>query len=102
MQSQPPNLRALKALVGVLGVLIVLGTALVIGVVIHRIYAGPAAPSMSVAPASSVALAAGEHIAGLAGASGAIAVWVQSPQGARLLLIDPATGAARVALRETR
>ena len=40
MQDQPrQDLRALKALVGVMGVLIVLGTALVIGVVIHRLYA---------------------------------------------------------------
>jgi hypothetical protein len=45
------DLRALKALVAVLGVLIVLGTALVVGVVIHRIYARTAEPSNVAGPA---------------------------------------------------
>jgi hypothetical protein len=87
----------LKALVGVMGVLIILGTALVIGVIIQRIYAKPAAPSMPIAGAP-VKLAPGEHVAGIAGAGGAIAVWVTGPAGDRILLIDPATGGLSVVL----
>jgi len=98
-------LRALKALVAGLGVLILLGTALVAGVIIHRIYArvsppasmpaGPAVPGPGVAP---VKLAPGEHVAGIAAAGGALGVWVSGPQGDRVLLIDPASGQARQVL----
>jgi hypothetical protein len=93
------DLRGLKALVAFLGVLIVLGTALVIGVVIHRIYAGAATPSMTTAgEVPPVALAAGEHVAGIAAAGGDVAVWVNGPGGDRVLLVNPATGAVTVAL----
>jgi hypothetical protein len=93
----------LKALVGILGVLIVLGTALVIGVVIQRIYARPAAASMSaepvgVAPAGA-APAGGERIAGIAGAGGYVAVWETGPDGDRILTIDPATGAVKTVMQ---
>ena len=107
-QSQG-DLRGLKALVGIMGVLIILGTALVIGVVIHRIYARNGAPSMPAAvltapgaAASTAMLAPGEHIAGIAAAGGDIAVWVSSPVGDRVLLIDPASGRVNVALSGTR
>ena len=107
MRDQPQdNLRGLKALVGILGVLIVVGTALVIGMVIHRLYARSDAPSMAplAAPAGCRpvrrrVLAPGEHIAGIAAAGGRIAVWVRGPQGDRLLLIDPASGRGSVILR---
>jgi hypothetical protein len=99
----------LKALVGILGVLIVIGTAVVIGTVIHRLYARSDAPSMAplavpaapALPAGVVApsLAPGEHIAGIAAAGGRIAVWVSGPHGDRLLLIDPASGQTSVLLR---
>ena len=99
--TQPKqDLRALKALVGIMGVLIILGTALVIGVVINRLYARKAAPSISVsAPvAASATLAPGEHIAGIAAAGPDLAIWVSGPGGDRLLLLDPASGALRTAL----
>jgi hypothetical protein len=86
----------LKALVGILGVLIVLGTALVIGVVIQRIYARPAAPSMSVGPGS------GERIAGIAGAGGYVAVWETGADGDRVLSVDLATGAVKTVLELPR
>jgi hypothetical protein len=110
MQDQPQgDLRGLKALVGILGVLIVIGTAVVIGTVIHRLYARNDAPSMAsplAAPAAPAlpaglvpaVLAPGEHIAGIAGAGGRIAVWVSGPQGDRLLLVDPASGQSREVL----
>ncbi|WP_297488794.1 hypothetical protein [Acidocella sp.] len=111
MRDQPQaNLRGLKVLVGGMGVLIVLGTAVVVGTVIHRIYARKPAASMVVAPmvpgasaATAVgALAPGEHIAGIAGAGSDVAVWVNGPGGDRLLLVDPASGQVSVALSTTR
>jgi hypothetical protein len=107
-QSQG-DLRGLKALVGIMGVLIILGTALVIGVVIHRIYARNGAPSMPAAVlavpgagGSAATLAPGERIAGIAAAGGDVAVWVSSPVGDRVLLIDPASGRVNVALSGIR
>ena len=103
------DLRGLKALVGILGVLIVLGTALVIGVVIKRIYAKPAATSMT-APVNAIipgesspvlpagSLAAGEHISGIAGAGGMLAIWVSGVAGDKVLLLNPQTGALSTAL----
>lgn len=109
MRDQPQgNLKGLKALVGILGVLIILGTALVVGVVIHRIYARNSAPSMVQAqvpvPAAvaAAALEPGEHVAGIAGAGADVAVWVSGPAGDRVLMIDPATGRVSVALSGTR
>jgi hypothetical protein len=103
MAVQPrDNLRALKALVGVMGVLIVVGTAVVIGVIIHRIYdrnvASPSITALPAPPAVAAALAPGEHIAGIAGAGGQVAVWVTGPAGDRVLLLSPANGAISVAL----
>jgi len=92
----------LKALVGILGVLIVLGTALVIGVVIQRIYAKPEAASMS-APvpggqAGPWVLQAGSHVSGIAAAGGELAVWVSGPAGDQIWLLDPRTGGRTVAI----
>ena len=109
MRDQPQkDLRGLKALVGGMGLLIVLGTALVIGTVIHRIYARKPVASPLAVPGGSVAvamagagLAPGEHIAGIAGAGGDVAVWVNGPAGDRLLLVDPASGRVSVVLSPT-
>jgi hypothetical protein len=99
------DLRGLKALVGFLGVLIVIGTAVVIGVVIKRIYGtSPVAASISspvpgVAEVPVTALAPGEHIAGIAGAGGEFAVWVSGARGDRLLLLNPQTGVLSTVLQ---
>jgi hypothetical protein len=110
MQDQPQtDLRGLKALVAILGALIVLGTAVVVGTVIHRLYARVSAPPsmvVAVAPppvgvaplAVGAALAKGERIEGIAGAGGDVAVWVNGPAGDRVLLLDPATGRVSVGL----
>ncbi len=76
---------------GILGVLVVLGTALVIGVVIQRIYAKPAAPSMIAIAAPP----AGEHVAGIAAAGDYVAVWETGPQGDKIVSINLATGAVQ-------
>lgn len=93
---------------GVLGVLVILGTALVIGVVIHRIYAKPAAPAPGVVPgvpamlpAASNVLGRGEHVSGIAGAGGAVAIWVSGPEGDRILLLDPSSGRISLGLSAT-
>jgi hypothetical protein len=89
-------------LVAGLGLLVVLGTALVIGVVIKRMYAGPAAASTvadtPVPGAVAALLPGGSHIAGLAGAGGAFAVWVSGADGDKVFLIDPRTGRLSLAL----
>lgn len=96
---------------GILGVLIVLGTALVIGVIIHRIYAKPSAPSMAPAlvpatvPGATAAqpvianrLPAGDYIKAIAAAGANVAIWVGGPDGDRVLLVNPATGGITVAI----
>ncbi len=101
-------MRGLKALVAGLGLLVVLGTALVIGVVIKRMYAGPAAAStvagsaVPVPGAVAALLPAGSRIAGLAGAGGDFAVWVSGADGDRVYLIDPQTGGVSLALRAAK
>ncbi|MBU6418234.1 MAG: hypothetical protein KGQ79_00720 [Proteobacteria bacterium] len=110
MQDQPQNLRGLKAAVGIMGVLIIIGTTVVVGTIIHRLYASFAAPSTPQAavggsavpgeiPAGAAAqLAPGERISGIASAGADVAVWVSGPKGDRLLLLNPVTGQARAVL----
>jgi hypothetical protein len=97
----------LKALVGGLGLLVVLGTALVIGVVIKRMYAGPALASnvadvappvpgyLAAAPpvSGAVTLPAGSKITGLAASGDDFAVSVSGPAGDRLWIVNARTGA---------
>jgi len=103
VQSQSGSLRGLKALVAVLGVLVVLGTAVVAGVVIKRFFAPAAAlPDMAAAPArqaGAATLPPGSRILGLAGAGDTFAIWTSGPAGAQVYLLDPATGALRLAVQ---
>ena len=108
MTGQPQDLRGLKAVVGIMGVLIVVGTTVVVGTIIHRLYDRILLPPPSAAPlsvplapvtaAGAPSLQPGEHIAGIAGAGGDVAVWVSGPAGDRVLLLDPASGQLRVGL----
>jgi hypothetical protein len=102
---QDGNLRGLKALVVVLGILVVLGSALVLGVIIQRIYAKPTASAppyeakgILVLPQAPHLLGPGERITGLSSADGEIAIAVSGPGGDRLLLLNPASGQLRTAL----
>lgn len=112
MTDQPQNLRGLKAAVGIMGVLIVVGTAVVIGTIIHRLYARSSTPPPQAAPLSTPAAPAvlpgtlppagllpAEHISGIAAAGADVAVWVSGPGGDRLLLLNPANGQVRVGLQ---
>jgi hypothetical protein len=98
----------LKALVAGLGLLVVLGTALVIGVVIKRMYAAPApasnisaavpVPGAALPPADAITLPAGSRITGLAAAGEAFAVTVSGPSGDQLWIVNPQTGARYVTM----
>ncbi len=91
----------MKALVIFMGVLIILGTALVIGVVVHRLTAGGGAASVPVGVAvpAAAALAPGERVNAIVAAGSGLGVWVSGPAGDRVLLVDPASGRVSEALR---
>lgn len=98
-----------------MGVLIIIGTTVVVGTIIHRLYARFATPSTAPAMAASAPapggvaaaappavvgqLAPGEHISGIAPAGTELAVWVSGPKGDRLLLLNPGTGQVHTVLR---
>ena len=74
---------ALKALVIGMGVLIVAGTVTLVALLVHRA-GGGTTNSLDVA----AMLPAGNRILGIAGVEGRLAVWVDGPEGARVLLLD--------------
>ena len=86
------GMRALKVATIVMGVLIVVGTTVLIGTIAHRV----AAPPPASLPAASLALMldepAGTHIAGIAAAGDRLAVQLQGGGGDRIVLLDPRTG----------
>jgi hypothetical protein len=90
------GMRALKILTIVMGVLILAGTAVIIGVIFHR-------ATSSVTPAS-VDLAldqpAGTRIVGIAAIQDRLALQLQGGGADRVVLVDPRTGAVtgRIAL----
>ncbi|MDD2860282.1 MAG: DUF6476 family protein [Acidiphilium sp.] len=92
-----PDLRGLKALVIGLGVLILLGTALVIGVVVKRFMESTGHAPVSIASGAPFATVlpggSGSKIAGIAGAGGEVAVWIDDGKGGRIDFIDPRSGA---------
>lgn len=114
MTNQPKDLRGLKALVGILAVLIIIGTTVVAGTVIHRLYARftlpptpPANPSISAPAASSIsegappkalALPGDEHIMAITGSGADIAILVTTTKGEKLLILNPDSGTLRTAL----
>lgn len=96
-----PDVRGLKALVIGLGVLIVLGTAVVIGVVVKRIVESTSRPALAAglpvpgATAFRTVLPGGPgaKIAGVTSARGMVAIWLRDSRGGQVVLIDPRTGA---------
>jgi len=93
--------RALKFAVGLMGVLIVVGVVVLVVMVVQR--AGKAIPAAAPAgPAVELSLGqpAGSRIAGIApGYEGRVALWVQRPDGERLVIVDTRTGAALGVIR---
>ncbi len=105
-QARGADLRGLKALVAGLGLLVVLGTGLVIGIIIKRIYANPASASTATAPpipadtpaGAPFTLPPGTKITGIAVADGLIAIAVSGPSGDQLWLVNPQTGTHTLSL----
>ncbi|RVT97931.1 hypothetical protein EOD42_09085 [Rhodovarius crocodyli] len=79
-------MRALYGLVVVMGVLLVGGTVTLVVLLAKRM--GGAAPTADV----TAEIPAGNRIMGMAGVEGRLALWIDGPEGSRVLLIDPATG----------
>lgn len=65
-----------------MGVLIVAGTVTLVVLLVQRAGGGGRAPDVA------VSLPAGNRILGIAGMEGRLAVWVEGPEGARILLLD--------------
>lgn len=96
-----------------MGVLIIIGTAVVIGTIIHRIYARNSVPAPMAAPLAAplapatppsgqpMQLRPGEQIAGISQAGADLAILVTGPAGDRLLLLNPATGRISIILEGT-
>jgi hypothetical protein len=81
--------RALKALVVGMGVLIVAGTVALVAVAVQRVRGaggGPARLDLALDQPE------GSRIAGVAATEGTLGVWVARPDGDRVLLVDPRTG----------
>lgn len=90
------GMRALKILTVAMGVLILAGTAVIVGVIFHR--------AMSPATLAPVDLAldqpAGTRIVGIAATQDRLALQLQGGGADRVVLVDPRTGAVvgRIAL----
>jgi hypothetical protein len=80
---------ALKWLVGVMGVLIVLGTVTLVFLIVQR--AGGAADGIALPP-QHLGQPAGTRILGMSSAEGRLALLVARPDGERVLLVDPRRG----------
>ena len=97
------GMKAVKLAVLVMGVLILLGTAVIIGTVIRRATSG--APAAAIGGLPFVALLdepAGTAIAGIVPAQDRLAVHLRGGGPDRVLMVDPATGAVTGRLSLTR
>jgi hypothetical protein len=106
-------MRALKVLTIVMGVMIVVGTGVLVAVIAHRIASpSPAAVQITGGPIAGGPIAggaplalvldepAGTRIAGIAAAGDRLAVQLQGGGADRVVLVDPRSGAVvgRIAL----
>lgn len=109
MQDQPQNLRGLKALVGIMAVLIIIGTTVVVGTLIRRFYAkttpAPTTTALinasntadiesSLPTASTLTLPQGLQIEGITAIDHQLAIWVRGPVGDKIIILNPQTGQA--------
>jgi hypothetical protein len=79
---------ALKVLVVVMGVLIIGGTVTLVTLLVQRAGGGGAAAGWQVGLDQPEAA----RIGGIAASEGGIGIWVQRPDGDRVLLVDPKLG----------
>ncbi|WP_245624393.1 DUF6476 family protein [Belnapia moabensis] len=81
-------MKALKVLVVVMGVLIVGGTVTLVALLVQRAGGGGA----NAAWQAALDQPEGSRIAGIAASETGIGVWVQRPDGDRVLMVDPKRG----------
>jgi len=79
-------MRALYALVVVMGVLLVGGTVTLAVLLAKRMGGATATADVT------AEIPAGNRIMGMAGVEGRLALWLEGPEGSRVWLLDPATG----------
>jgi hypothetical protein len=72
----------------VMGVLIIGGTVTLVAMLVQRAGGGAAGSSWQAA----LAQPEGARIAGIAGTDGGIGVWVQRPDGDRVVVVEPKLG----------
>ena len=80
-------MRALKVLVVVMGVLIVGGTVALVALLVQRAGGGG-----GTAWQAALDQPEGARIAGVAASESGIGIWVQRPDGDRVLVVDPKRG----------
>ncbi|AOX17482.1 hypothetical protein [Kozakia baliensis] len=92
----PPVSRGLMAVVIGMGVLIVIGTVVLLGVIVHRLShpaSHAATPLASAVSNTSLPVSPGSRLVGAtARADGTLAVILARPEGDRLVIWNPATG----------
>ena len=93
-------MRVLTAATIAMGVLILLGTTVLVVTIIHRA-AAPRAGAAAAPIARDLHEPAGTAIVGVAGAGGRLAIALHGGGADRVVLVDPATGAVagRITLR---
>lgn len=87
-------MRALQALVIIMGVLLVAGSVTVAVTIIHRMSSGTHHAAGGHVPAhADINLPPGDRVESVSEAGDRLALRVTGPQGEAILLVDPATGA---------
>lgn len=88
-------MRALKALVVIMGILLVAGSAVVAGTILSRLSGQPhRAPAIAALPARvGVTLPPGGRLDSVSALGERLALHVTGPAGDAILIVDPATGA---------
>jgi hypothetical protein len=81
-----------------MGVLIVVGTVTLVALLVQRVGGGGGSAPWEVA----LGQPEGGRIAGVAAAEGSIAIWVQRPDGDRVVLVDPKQGRVTGEIRPGR
>ena len=97
MASETQDLRFLKALVIGLGVLVAIGTLLVAGIIVTRIYEASSRQSPEgVLTTGSynvpLQVPVGSKILGIAATHDRLGVWVKKGDGATIIIINPKSG----------